>query len=100
MHDPEFTVRTTRDDGTLVVQLGGELDVAGAPRLDDLLSALNGDAIVLDLAELDFVDSSGLAVFVRARNRGQRLRLRSPGHTVRRAFQVSGLDEVFDLDEA
>jgi anti-sigma B factor antagonist len=100
MHDPGFTVGTARDDGHVVVRLGGELDVAGAPRLDELLRTLDGEAIVVDLSDLDFVDSSGLAVFVRARNRGQQLRLRTPGRSVRLAFAVSGLDQVFELDKS
>jgi anti-anti-sigma factor len=56
------------DGGRLQLALVGELDVASAGALEQRLRALaeRGDPVVLDLARLQFIDSSGLRELVRA----------------------------------
>jgi anti-sigma B factor antagonist len=94
-----LSIETSRENGTMVVRLAGELDVADAPRLDGVLVGFDGLPVVIDLSALEFVDSSGLAVFVRAHNAGRGLRLRSPSRIVGRALEVSGLDQVLEIDD-
>jgi anti-sigma B factor antagonist len=55
-----------RDDGTAVAALAGELDQScAAPIKEQLLAAIEpGATLVVDLAALEFMDSSGLAVLV------------------------------------
>jgi anti-sigma B factor antagonist len=89
-------VRPPRDGLTLVVPRG-ELDLATAPelasRLDDLRVACA--YVVLDLSALEFVDSAGLRVILKAREEAERhrtgLRLRAPSEAVRRACAVAGI---------
>ena len=66
MVDPSFRV-TPLDGGTL--GLAGELDMASAPLLEAELERLpSGDRRSFDLAELTFLDSSGLNAFSRYAN--------------------------------
>jgi len=96
-------------DGAVVVRLGGELDLYNA---DEVRAALAGAAagkpayVVVDLAEVEFMDSTALGVFVEAHNAlpNGGLRVAAPQLETRRALLVSGLDRrlnVYDtLDEA
>jgi anti-anti-sigma factor len=64
----EFRIEEDRRDGTIVLRLHGELDLASADavalRLDTL--AASGDAVLLDVDRLSFMDSSGLRVVLQA----------------------------------
>lgn len=67
--DAEFWIdERANGDGRVCLELVGELDMAGANRLEDRLQALaeGGDPVVLDLHRLQFIDSSGLRVLVGA----------------------------------
>lgn len=62
-------VSSSRCAGHVVVALGGELDISETGRLGRALcaAAVSGSPIILDLAELTFVDCAGLAVPASAR---------------------------------
>jgi anti-sigma B factor antagonist len=92
----------TRDEVT-VISVRGELDLATAAQLADLTSALiegGASRLVYDLSGLTFCDSTGLTVFVRARNRldqaGGRLGVAAASPIVYRVLEVSGLLQVLD----
>jgi anti-sigma B factor antagonist len=59
------------------------------------------DRIVVDLAGVDFMDSSGLAVLIsglrRTNERQGALALVSPTPSVRRVLSITGLDKVFPI---
>ena len=65
---PLLEVAEVRDAATVRVRLRGELDLAGAPRVNDCLRRLQerGEQVVLDLDELTFIDMSGLRVVLTA----------------------------------
>lgn len=90
-------------DGELVVALAGELDLASLPAvaspLDELLSR-QPQPVVLELGELSFLDSSGVAVLVRIANHFDQVRTRSTTEPVRRVIEVLGLAAHVGLDEA
>jgi anti-sigma B factor antagonist len=99
------SVHTQTDDGSPVVVATGEIDMATAPMLErELTSAIeSGDgAVVLDLSEVTFFDSSGLRVAIVAhRDLGERDRrlavVCDPQGNVRRTFALAGLADVLDL---
>ncbi len=66
--DTDFSMDERRVDGTVVLTLRGELDMASVEvvwaRLDELRAA--GEPALLDLDELDFMDSSGLRLVLNA----------------------------------
>ena len=94
------------DERGIIVQLAGELDLESAPELDRQLRELEEAKparLLIDLSGLEFMDSTGLAVMVRAarsaRDNGHRLSLR-PGPTqVQRLFELTGVAERFDFED-
>ncbi|KZC95100.1 MULTISPECIES: STAS domain-containing protein [Clavibacter] len=97
-----FTTATARrEDDVTVVAVTGMLNMASAPELREAVhDALAGGAsrIVVDLAEVDFIDSSGLGALIAglksARDAGGDLRLSAPGPQVAMVLQLSNLDRV------
>jgi anti-anti-sigma factor len=93
------------DDGPAVVKLSGEMDVANAGAVSACLNGLldAGADVVIDLSGLQFIDSTGLGVLVkaggRAREDGRKIRLRGPGRTVASTLSVTGLDRVFTIEQ-
>ena len=93
-----------RHEGTdAVVLLAGELDISTSPDLQDALAGLTGEArrVTVDLAELEFMDSTGLAALLGAhkalQERGGTLELRHPSKMVIGLVQITGLDDVFEI---
>ena len=98
----EIEVETT-DQRTLVT-LSGELDASTASSLYDTLSELEVNdthTVVLDLAKVTFMDSTGLAVIVtehkRLRHTDGSLTIFAPPSSVRRLFDITGLTTVLDI---
>ncbi len=88
-----------------VVRLGGELDLYNAGEVRTALADVCAEApkrIVVDLGEVEFIDSTALGVLIETRtkldNRGAFL-LAAPGLETRRALQVSGLDKLFTVHD-
>jgi anti-sigma B factor antagonist len=93
------------DGGTVVPALHGDADLHVAGDLDDRLSEVIDDgapAVVMDLSSTTFLDSMALGVLLsamkRLRARGGRFRVVVPPTDIRRIFEVTLLDRVFDLD--
>ena len=98
----ELEIPDTDVDGWTVVAASGEIDVAAAPELREQLVSLIADGtsqIVVDLEEVDFIDSTGLGVLVgavrRARGADGDVRLVCTNSRILKVFGVTGLDEVF-----
>jgi anti-sigma B factor antagonist len=91
------------DDRTVVIACEGELDLSTAPQLKwRLVDALEGGrtAIVVDLGDVTFMDSTALGVLVGVRRSldvGARLAVVCTHPGVVNIFQVSGLDGAFDI---
>lgn len=89
-------------DSARVVHVVGEIDTLTAPvlraQLDEQIAAVA--LLVLDLTDVTFLGSAGLAVLVAARDdadrRGHRLRLVCGSRIVTRALQATGLLTLFD----
>ncbi|HEX5543249.1 MAG TPA: anti-sigma factor antagonist [Micromonospora sp.] len=98
-----LTVQTEQHDPFVVVSVAGELDLATAPQLQDQVTALldqGRNRLIFDLTDLSFCDSTGLSVFLSAKNSceetGGLIRLAAPQRGVLRILQVSGLVEVLE----
>ena len=86
------------------LKLEGELDIYTAPDLAEAIEKLEAavpSLLIIDLADLTFVDATGLHILLeahkRARNRRSCLFLLRPRPMVQRVLQVTGLDRVLDL---
>ena len=99
--DRDPVVAVAERGSALVLSLTGELDLYDAPALREALQAAvarSPERLVLDLAEVTFVDSTVLGSFVEARAQlgdGRAFALAAPGLEVRRALEISGLDRHF-----
>lgn len=100
---PALTARTIFDDDLdhAVVTVSGELDLSTAPGLYEALAEAvdrHPHELTVDLAELAFIDSSGLTLLVRTSNRLRQhdgtLSLASPTPPVRRVLEIVGLDHL------
>jgi anti-sigma B factor antagonist len=99
-------MRTTEHAGVPVVVLAGDLDIATAPKVRDTIVKLatSGHLLaVVDLREVEFLDSTGLGVLVgclkRFRTLGGDLRLVVTTERVRKVFEITGLDHAFALHD-
>lgn len=99
-----FRVSVQDEAGRPTVVVEGEVDVATAPALRDELYRLieqGSNTIVVDLAGMDFIDSTGLGVFVgalkRSRERGGGVELRGLKPSARKVFEITGLDAAFTI---
>lgn len=89
-------------DGSILV--GGELDLASAPRLRAALQSridAAKDEVILDVSGLTFCDSSGLSVLVWAHQTllgtGGKLILRHPPERLLRLLRTTQLDGELNL---
>jgi anti-sigma B factor antagonist len=98
-----FDIDVRDEDGARVLALAGELDLAGAPLLEVELARAEGlrGAVVLDVTELEFMDSTGIRLFFeateRAQQSGRSLSIQGMSAPLRRTFQIVGLLDVLPL---
>jgi anti-anti-sigma factor len=103
----ELAVIEHTEQGFMVVKLRGELDIASSPDVrEQLLTVLNTrtpSSLIIDLSELEFMDSSGTAVLVSAEKQAQSLGCEfavvAPRRPVARVLHICGLDHylrIFD----
>ena len=90
-----------------VLSVGGELDVVGAPDLRQAVVQAVAEGcrgLILDLSQLDFVDSFGIGAVVgalkRLRQRGGELALVCPSPRVRRVFEICDLDRIIAIHDS
>ncbi len=101
--DPHALWVTTATEGSIgVVSAGGELDANSAGRLReacDEVFARGHSTVVVHLAEISFIDSSGLSALIYAyKQAGERdggLTVRSPSAAVKRLLEMTGQTERF-----
>ncbi len=94
-------------DGIVVIDLEGEVDVHTSPRLrETLLEVIHGgaDRVVVDARKVTFMDSSGLGVFIggekRVRDRKGCLAIACEDPKVMRIFEISGLRHMLLVRES
>jgi len=95
-------------DGTVLVKMAGDLDLASAEVLQQALLAIEKDrppTLYLDLSGLGFMDSTGLRLILQASERAKkalsRLVLVAGRESVQRVFRVTGMQERLEfVDQA
>jgi anti-sigma B factor antagonist len=97
-----LTMAVEQVDGRAVVSLSGELDLSGTAHFESQMAPIMDradlDEIVFDLAQLGFIDSSGLAVLVKTAASGKRVILRRPSTLVREVVAITGLQGVLPVE--
>lgn len=97
---------STQEYQLVLLQPQGRLDLEGGKNLEKQLAGISPqrhDLWVIDLAQVDFMDSSGLVALVSglkaARGSGCRLVLCNLQAPVRLVFELTDLDSVFEIFE-
>ena len=92
------------EENAVVLQLAGEIDMKTSAEVKSKLHELfkdNPKVLVVDMTDVGFMDSSGLATLVGAlkwcRTNGSELRLASLARGVRSVFEVCRLEKIFQI---
>ena len=99
----DVSISTSAVGAIIVVAVGGEIDVHTAPQVDEALAAAAGPgiALVADLTNVEFIDSTGLSVLVRALARARddegSLAVVAPSERVTKVLRLTGLDAVLSV---
>ena len=101
-----FRVEVRNADATTVISVSGELDLASSPALEEELERVarsDAQLVVVDLRSLEFMDSTGLSVLVRAHQRaeenGRRLGLINGSQQVQRLLTLTGVADRLTLTD-
>ena len=98
-----MSIRVLDHDGIVTVSLAGEIDLETSPEVRrTLLEQLaDGRALHVDMAEVNYIDSSGIASLVeahqRAQDRGQEFVLVRVSAPVMKVLRLARLDRVFTI---
>jgi anti-sigma B factor antagonist len=87
----------SRDNGTVVIRLSGELDMVSSQSVRPVIEAALADQserLVFEVSGLQFMDSSGVALLISVAKRVKGVEVRNPTATVRRIIELTGLGEV------
>lgn len=93
----------TEEQGRLVLKLKGEVDLEHSPAVRKLLldAVARRRNVLVDLAGVDYIDSSGIACLVEALQAAQKngfaLALVAVSHRVMRVLALARLDKVFPI---
>ncbi|MCE5314349.1 MAG: STAS domain-containing protein [Armatimonadota bacterium] len=99
----KIDVRTMEEE-LPIIELEGEVDVYTAPQLkQQIINILESNAkeLVVDLTKVDYLDSTALGVLIgglkRMREVDGNMVLICPNPRIRRVFEITGLDKIFDI---
>jgi len=102
----ELRIQTARVGTRIELSLAGELDLVSAPQLESELMAVESPEageVLIDLAEIEFVDSTGLRVLLGAAKHadatGHKLLVRHVGGQARRLFEIAGVMDQFSFED-
>lgn len=103
----DLTLTTHQEGDRTVVAVGGEIDVYTAPKLrEQLVDLVNAGQyhLVVDMEQVEFLDSTGLGVLVgglkRVRAHDGSLRLVCTQERIVKIFRITGLTKVFPIHDS
>lgn len=98
-------IMTRRESGLPIVSISGSCTMEQSTRIGEELEPLAADptvkVLIIDLRDLDFIESSGLgdviAAYQNCRKRGAELRLVGPAPSIMRVLEITRLDQLFRI---
>ena len=94
-----LSIQVCQQQDTATVRLKGEVDLSTVDQLNHVLDQVTDCVVELDMTDVVFMDSSGLAALVRARHAGTRVQVLGASDNVVRIFKISGLYDLFSPPE-
>ena len=101
--DLGMRVALSRHESHLVIAIGGEIDIANANQLGNVLSEVVSDTdemVLLDIGDVSFVDSSFLRAVILGANalaeQGTDLKVRNPTEQARALFETTNLTHLLE----
>jgi anti-anti-sigma factor len=98
--ESSFQLQVRSEDRAAVIVVSGELDLASAPALEEELNRATTDGaelLIVDLRELEFIDSTGLGLLIKAHRRaeaaGQKFAIVRGQSQVQRLLGVTGIEQ-------
>lgn len=105
MTTDQLTIEIVPTLDRVTLRLSGEIDMQTAPLFREAALCATrqfSTALHLDMAEVAFMDSTGVGVLVEARRRidleGGRLTVVNPSRQVLRVLEVTGIDRLFEIE--
>jgi anti-sigma B factor antagonist len=103
----QFRVDARNEGSAAVVEVSGELDLASGPELEAVLERLAAEPtelLIIDLRQVEFMDSTGLSIIVKAHQKfaddGRRLALVKGPSQVQRLLDLTGVADRLQLVDA
>lgn len=103
----DFNVEERRQDDAAILVVRGELDLRTSPELEQRLTAAfvaGAELVILDLRQIEFMDSTGLRVLLgthqRAHEKGRRFALVRGADQVERVLTLTGVRDLLTVVDA
>ena len=103
----DFTVEERREGDAAILSVSGELDLRTSPELEERLGAAfdaGTELVILDLRQIEFMDSTGLRVLLgahqRAHESGKRFALVRGADQVERVLTLTGVRDLLTVVDA
>jgi anti-sigma B factor antagonist len=100
-----ISIDVKEKDSVLAVKVNGEIDAYTAPQLREKLFPLSekeGVKMVVDLSEVNYMDSTGLGVFVgvfkNVRAHNGEFKIVGLSERLQRLFEITGLADIIDIN--
>lgn len=104
MSSPEIVIREHEFDTHILVEIIGEVDIFNCQRLKDVLYLIvdkYGKDLVMDCANLNYIDSTGLGVFVAVLKKVKQIEriitITNLKDSILRLFLITNLDTLFNI---
>ncbi len=99
-------INKTKQKDIIICNVNGDIDINSSPDIRktfDDLTKIQEKKIIINLKEVSYIDSSGLATLVevlkKTKNYGGRLRLSNLADKVKGLFEITKLEKIFDIYE-
>ncbi len=100
----DLSLETRQENNRTIIEVGGEIDVYTAPKLREAITGLVDEGqrdLIIDLEQVEFMDSTGLGVLVgglkRVRTHEGSLELVCTQERLLKIFRITGLGKVFAI---
>jgi anti-sigma B factor antagonist len=100
----DFSIDENAHGGAVELDLAGDLDMNATFALEPVLDRVLADApraLVLDLGDVPFVDSSGLGLLIATHERATRadvdMAIKGAGPEIQRVIHIAGLDDLLPV---